>query len=222
MRYKTQAKRALRAAGLRKHHARWVVTGDMPGPGEARLFDRVGLYAIVVTWMEADVIAATVANALAQGCDRVLLVDNDSPDDTVARAVAAGYFNHFPKGAPESLATSTFTHHFPYRLETDTRARFDALCGRDGSGRARVDRYERQIRHNAGTISDMSKRYRTLDHGYAGAWSEVENLRRHGERTGVEPEPWDSLVDPADAVSARWYDPAARDAAIESWRARPQ
>lgn len=121
MRYKTQAKRALRATGLRKHQARWVVTGDMPG-----------------------------------------------------------------------------------------------------SGRARVDRYDRQIRHNAGTISDMSKRYRTLDHVYAGAWSEVENLRRHGGRTGVEPEPWDSLVDPADAVSARWYDPAARDAATESWRARPQ
>jgi hypothetical protein len=84
MRYKTQAKRALRAAGLRKHHARWVVTGDMPGPGEARLLD--------------------------------------------------------------------------------------------------------------------------------------ETLKR----MGVQPEPWDAVVDPADAASARWYDPAARDAAIESWRARPQ
>jgi hypothetical protein len=53
-------------------------------------------------------------------------------------------------------ATSTFTHHFPYRPESDTRARFDAV------------------------------------------------------------------VDPADAASARWYDSAARDAAIESWLARPQ
>jgi hypothetical protein len=87
---------------------------------------------------------------------------------------------------------------------------------------ARVDPYDRQIRHNAGTMSDMSKRYRTLDHIYAGAWSEVANLRRHGERTGVQPEPWDALVEPADAASARWYDAAARDVAIESWRARPQ
>ena len=66
----------------------------------------------------------------------------------------------------------------------------------------------------------MSKRYRTLDHVYAGEWSEVENLRRRGDRMGVEPEPWAALVDPADAASARWYEPAARDAAVESWRAR--
>jgi hypothetical protein len=40
--------------------------------------------------MEGDVIAATVANAFTQGCERVLLLDNDSPDDTVARALQAG------------------------------------------------------------------------------------------------------------------------------------
>jgi Glycosyl transferase family 2 len=348
MRFKSQAKRALRACGLGPRTPPWVVTGD--SPGEAVPLERVGLYAIVVTWLEADVIGATVANAVAQGCDRVLLVDNDSPDDTVACAVAAGaelarsfstpqldemfkirilnetvaevseasdhdhiwwlwldadefvhgpggatvrdlvtgldrrfrivgsrYFNHFPKGAPESLPglhpldlqplcqekagnlcaeghrkhhlqrwdrsgaaitsglgfhsaradvtlvepeISTFTHHFPYRLEADTRARFDALCGRNGSGRARVDRYDRQIRHNAGTVSDMSKRYRTLDHVYAGEWSEVENLRRQGEHMGVQPEPWTALVSPQDSVSARWYGEADRDTAVEAWRTR--
>ena len=35
-------------------------------------------------------IAATVRNALTQGCQRVILVDNDSPDDTVDLAIAAG------------------------------------------------------------------------------------------------------------------------------------
>jgi hypothetical protein len=40
--------------------------------------------------MEEDVIGATVANAFAQGCERVYLVDNDSPDGTVREAVAAG------------------------------------------------------------------------------------------------------------------------------------
>jgi hypothetical protein len=40
--------------------------------------------------MEADVVAATVANAFAQGCERVLLVDNASTDATVAEATGAG------------------------------------------------------------------------------------------------------------------------------------
>jgi glycosyltransferase involved in cell wall biosynthesis len=40
--------------------------------------------------MEADVVAATVANACAQGVERVYVVDNASPDDTVHEAVRAG------------------------------------------------------------------------------------------------------------------------------------
>ena len=67
-----------------------MVTARARRPATASRCDRFGLYAIVVTWMEADVIAATVRNAFAQGCERVLLVDNDSPDDTVAKAEAAG------------------------------------------------------------------------------------------------------------------------------------
>ncbi|MEM8619404.1 MAG: glycosyltransferase family 2 protein [Actinomycetota bacterium] len=46
--------------------------------------------AVVATWMEADIIEATVANLFEQGCDRVFVIDNDSPDDTVERAVDAG------------------------------------------------------------------------------------------------------------------------------------
>jgi glycosyltransferase involved in cell wall biosynthesis len=57
---------------------------DPPIDGEVRLL------AVIGTWMEADIIASTVANAYAQGCERVMLVDNDSPDDTVAVGVAAG------------------------------------------------------------------------------------------------------------------------------------
>jgi hypothetical protein len=48
------------------------------------------LFAVVGTWMEADVIEATVMNAFTQGCDRVFLLDNDSPDDTVVNALSAG------------------------------------------------------------------------------------------------------------------------------------
>jgi hypothetical protein len=67
------------------------------------------MYAIVCAWMEGDVIGATVANAFAQGCDRVFLVDNDSPDNTVAAAVAAG----------AELAESFTTDHFEEQMRFD-------------------------------------------------------------------------------------------------------
>jgi hypothetical protein len=110
---------------------------------------------------------------------------------------------------------STFTHHVPYRDEAVTRARSELLCGRDGDGRSRVELYDRQIARNAGTVSDMSKRHRSLDAVYAQRWDAVENLRRDGERLGVEPQPWATLVDAADATYATWYDPADLDAAVD-------
>ena len=66
----------------------------MEKPTNPNPLDDFGFYAIVGTWMEADVIADTVANAFTQGVDRVFLVDNESPDDTVERAT-----NHLP-GTP--------------------------------------------------------------------------------------------------------------------------
>ena len=262
MRAKTVVKRILRTVGLRKPKPAWVMPVDRPADPDP--LPSFGLFAIVVTWMEADVIAATVRNAFAQGCDHVLLVDNDSPGDTVAEAMCAGaelapvvldpaarravqdqavepgrgrgvtgrrprahlvalagrrrvrartgrphaagvphpldrsyrivgtrYFNHFPDHKPESLpgfhpldlqplcqekhgnlcreghrkhpapalrpvrspitcgigyhaatcsqillepTDTTFTHHFPYRLEATTRLRSETLCGRDGAG----------------------------------------------------------------------------------------
>ncbi len=50
----------------------------------------VRLFGIVATWLEGDVIEATVHNAFAQGCEQVFIVDNESPDDPVERALAAG------------------------------------------------------------------------------------------------------------------------------------
>ena len=46
--------------------------------------------AIVKTWMDQDVIEATVRNAISQGADAVYVVDNGSTDDTVAIAEATG------------------------------------------------------------------------------------------------------------------------------------
>jgi len=69
-----------------------VRTFDLPGPLQpARPFR---LCAIMTVWNEADIIASTVKNLFAEGCDRVYVLDNGSDDDTVARAVAAGAAHH--------------------------------------------------------------------------------------------------------------------------------
>ncbi len=47
-------------------------------------------FGIVGAWMEEDVIGASVANALHQGCEQVFLVDNDSPDSTAEVAISHG------------------------------------------------------------------------------------------------------------------------------------
>jgi len=50
----------------------------------------VTVYAIISTWHEADIVEAAVKNCFAHGCERVFIVDNDSPDETRERAIAAG------------------------------------------------------------------------------------------------------------------------------------
>jgi hypothetical protein len=80
---------ALRRAGLRQSETPpWVVAEQHPRHVSALADFR--LFAIVGAWMEEDIIAATVANAFTQGCERVFLVDNDSPDATVREGLAVG------------------------------------------------------------------------------------------------------------------------------------
>ena len=66
----------------------WVRQDEQRGASEPLADFR--LFAISCAWMEEDVVGATVANCFRQGCDRVYLVDNASPDATVASAVEAG------------------------------------------------------------------------------------------------------------------------------------
>lgn len=61
-----------------------------PNPTNPRPLDSFRMFAVLGTWQEADIVAATVRNAIEQGCERVYLVDNDSPDDTVTIAEGAG------------------------------------------------------------------------------------------------------------------------------------
>ena len=63
-------------------------TGSVRRP---RPIPGVRLHAVLATWNEADVVGATVGNALEQGCEAVHLLDNGSDDgtDEVARAAGA-------------------------------------------------------------------------------------------------------------------------------------
>jgi hypothetical protein len=57
---------------------------------DAEPLERFHLFAFLNTWMEGDVIATTVRNLFTQGCDRVYVLDDGSPDDTEAAAAGAG------------------------------------------------------------------------------------------------------------------------------------
>jgi hypothetical protein len=78
-------------------------------PIDATPLPEFRLFAVLGTWMEADVVDACVRNAMTQGCERVFLVDNDSPDDTVARAEAAG----------ATVARTFTTEHYDEQLRLD-------------------------------------------------------------------------------------------------------
>jgi hypothetical protein len=66
----------------------WVMAA--PNPPNPRLLPDFRMFAVLGTWMEADVVGATVCNAMAQGCERVYLVDNGSTDGTIEAAVREG------------------------------------------------------------------------------------------------------------------------------------
>jgi len=59
-------------------------------PAHAQPPEDFRFFAVLGTWMEEDIVEATVRNALAQGAEAVYVVDNASTDATVERAVAAG------------------------------------------------------------------------------------------------------------------------------------
>jgi hypothetical protein len=83
------AARLLQRAGLRPGPVPpWVVAEAQPASPQP--LEQFRLFGIIGAWMEEDVIAATVHNAFAQGCEQVYIVDNESRDGTVREAVDAG------------------------------------------------------------------------------------------------------------------------------------
>jgi hypothetical protein len=83
------------------------------------------LLALIPTFHEQDVIGATVAHARAQGCDAVYVVDNASPDGTVAAAEAAG------ATVVESFATSFNDRRERRRRLNEHAARLTKAHGAD-------------------------------------------------------------------------------------------
>ena len=70
--------------------ASWVTA--LPNPPHPRTLRDIRLFAVLGTWMEADIVSATIRNAFTQGCERVYLVDNESTDGTAEIAQAEGAF----------------------------------------------------------------------------------------------------------------------------------
>lgn len=303
----------------------WVTAESATTPNEP--LDEFAFFAVLGTWYEGDVVEATVRNAFRQGCTSVFLVDNASPDDTVARAVDAGatlsrtfvtddydehlrmrlmhevvdevsaasehdhvwwlwldadefhhgpagrtllehlrtldhrvrvvgarMFDHYPDRSPanvpgrhpldyQPLCVETpwymcaghhrkhplvrwdrhgpgitvgpgfhvassderpllearepvFLHHFPFREETVSRRRFEALVG--GAATAARARHDDAATH-------LRARWRSFDAVYRHKWHRVENLRMHGRGHGVDLLRWDQRVPARDVQVARWY-----------------
>jgi hypothetical protein len=67
-----------------------VPQGSRANPEDPDVLADFAFFAVVKTWMDEDVIEATVRNAFTQGVDSVFVVDNASTDSTLDRARAAG------------------------------------------------------------------------------------------------------------------------------------
>jgi hypothetical protein len=59
-------------------------------PAAPDLLDDFHVFAVIKSWMDEDIIEATVRNAQAQGAEAVFVIDNASSDATVPNAEAAG------------------------------------------------------------------------------------------------------------------------------------
>ena len=65
-------------------------THQVANPKFPKTLPEVRLFAVIKTWMDEDIIEATVRNATIQGAEKVFIVDNGSTDRTLTRAESAG------------------------------------------------------------------------------------------------------------------------------------
>ena len=96
-----------------------------PNPEDPTPLADFRFFAVLGTWMEEDVVEATVRNAFAQGVEAVYLVDNASTDATVERALAAG------ATLAESFETRVYEEHVRVLFMNGVVARESLACGAD-------------------------------------------------------------------------------------------
>jgi glycosyltransferase involved in cell wall biosynthesis len=94
-----------------------------PNPADPETLTHFRFFAVLGTWMEEDIVEATVRNAFAQGVEAVYLVDNASTDATVERAVAAG------ATLAESFETRVYEEHVRVLFMNAVVARESLACG---------------------------------------------------------------------------------------------
>ncbi|HXQ43101.1 MAG TPA: glycosyltransferase family 2 protein [Acidimicrobiales bacterium] len=94
-----------------------------PNPVDPNPLTDFRFFAVLGTWMEEDVVEATVRNAFAQGVEAVYLVDNASTDATVERALAAG------ATLAETFATRVYEEHVRVLFMNGVVARESLACG---------------------------------------------------------------------------------------------
>ena len=75
---------------LRRSAAAWQIDGPGGGPAGCTSRPRPLIYAVAAVWNEEDIVYALVEHLWAQGIDRVFVIDDESDDETVAEAGAAG------------------------------------------------------------------------------------------------------------------------------------
>jgi hypothetical protein len=104
--------------GWRPHNCKAVAVEKVDGPPPR-------LFAIISSWFDSDIIEATVANCFAQGCERVYLLDNASPDDTVERAIQSG------ATLAQSYTTEFYDEDLRIRLQNEIVRRETEAAGAD-------------------------------------------------------------------------------------------
>lgn len=121
---------------------------SLPDPVPQFLF-----FGIVGTWMEEDIIGASVSNAFHQGCQRVFVVDNSSTDRTVQNALWSGATlarSYRTDGYDEPLRISVMNDVMREVTETEGGSQtwwlwFDADEFAHGPGGGRIVNYLRTL-----------------------------------------------------------------------------
>jgi hypothetical protein len=133
-------------------------------PSSPDVLDGFRLFAVLGTWMEEDIVEATVRNAFAQGVEAVYLVDNASTDATVERAVAAG------ATPAESFETEAYEERVRILLMNSVVARVSLASGAEHVWWLWMDADEFPEGPDGRTIADylagLDRRFRVVGSTY--------------------------------------------------------